>query len=73
MAMVRGWDLIRKLEKAGLIRDTDRIQRLVIDASADSVLTIYVQRVGTRGWVDAFMEAGLEVLTEAKIDDPDGG
>ena len=73
MARVTGYPLMQRMAAAGLLPDPSDVSRVVIDIPCNDVMRIYVERVGTTDWVDTFLAAGLEVLTEAKIHDPDSG
>jgi len=63
MAIITSEYFAQALIKAGIIPDTDRVRRIVIDAQAGELLVVYVEYFGQEQWLDvAPLLTGVEVI-----------
>lgn len=59
---LRGRDVIAALIKAGILREEDRIQRVVIDIAVDRLVVVHVQHLGDTRILDVIATLnGVEI------------
>lgn len=59
--LVMGWQFIRALLDAGVITVEDNVTRVVIDARADGVVMLHVERAGDERLLEVARKTTLEI------------
>jgi type II secretory pathway component PulL len=61
---IRAYEFGAALKDAGIIEDVDDVRRVVIDANADCLVMVYVERYADDRWLNVHLGLhGIEVTT----------
>lgn len=67
---ILGREFVQKLQAAGLL--PDGVRRVVIDASHDKPLTIYIEKIGDERWLEIDVTEELRPAIVVTGDDEEG-